>query len=79
MDLGLSGKKGIVCAAAARSMRICFVTFATESEDIDAELLLHLARDGMNVITDQSHRAGRIDRNRLSGCLRRFAEHSPDR
>ena len=37
------------------------VAFATEPENIDAQLLLHLARHGMNVVADQAHRAGGKD------------------
>ena len=35
------------------------VAFATEGQDVDAKLLLHLARDGMDVVADQADRAGR--------------------
>src|SRR5208282_6323380 len=42
-----------------------FVTFATESEDVDAKFLLHFPRHGMDIVADQSDRAGGVDRNRL--------------
>ena len=34
----------------ARGLAHTLVTFATESEDVDAEFLFHFARDGMDII-----------------------------
>ena len=34
------------------------VALATEAEDVDAQLLLHLSGDGVNVVADQAHRTG---------------------
>ena len=41
------------------------VALATEGEDVDAELLLHFAGHGVDVVADQPHGAGRKDGDRL--------------
>ena len=54
-------EQAVVGDMMARRLAYAAVSLATEGEDVDAELLLHFPRDGVNVVADQADGASGKD------------------